>query len=243
MATAPRGYGLTSRRAKLRLGSGENARRSGGAKGDLGRSRTLARRRGRGEAMAGRRRRGQATAGVAMPRRARACPQAPVYGRTHGGRQARPWRARGGGTGQGEWPPRRRHGTPTGRISEGPTKASKGVTLVAWLWLCAHSRSSGSPEPRRGRTWHDSARGTGVRRRRLRAMAAKRRGFLQAHKQGNEAPRASLPTAQWRPKHAGAGVWSGEANGAHLAGPVKKGSARCRFGAGGSRQCRAVRLR
>ena len=68
------------------------------------------------------------------------------------------------------------------RISEGLTKASKGVALEAR---------------------HGGAR-TGERRRRLRATVVKRRGFLQACNQGNEVPRASLPTAQRQPKRTGA---------------------------------------
>ena len=61
--------------------------------------------------------------------------------------------------------PRQHQGTPTVRIGTGPPKASKGVALVAWPWLCARARTSGLPEPRRGRALGTAALGQGRRRR------------------------------------------------------------------------------
>jgi len=68
--------------------------------------------------------------------------------------------------------PRRQQDTPMERIGEGPAKASKGVALVAWPWLCVRARASGSPEPRHGRARHGGAR-RGKGRRRLWFMMAR----------------------------------------------------------------------
>ena len=69
------------------------------AKGALGRSRTLARRRGRGEAMAGRRRRGQATAVVCSAEVGKSLPSSSRVRahtrRTPGKAMAGPWRRNG----------------------------------------------------------------------------------------------------------------------------------------------------
>ena len=135
------------------LGVGMHARSLGRANDGLGQLRAHAR--------TTRQQRGQAIGWFAAPRWAKAWPRAPVYARTRGGQQARPWRAHGGGAGQAQWPPRRRHGMPAGRIGEDPSRASKGVALVVWPWLCARARASGLPEPRRGRALGTAALGQG----------------------------------------------------------------------------------